>query len=367
VLAEKDRMREAAIQRLIEERDDIELNLTRYKQGAKKETETAFKDLLEKYQAKKIELDRRIAELLEQKEELRRAEEKKRASLFQWQKNYSAIVEEKNHINGLLQAVKIELTQLEMRREQLGFEAREEMGDEPVNEIIEQASAGNIKPVSKEDTRSLRAEIKRLGQEAASLGEVDDEILCEYEDVKKRFDFLSNQTEDLDGAITTLTKICNKLERKITSQFGERFNHLNTSFGKFVHTLFQGGSGALEKIALDDGEIGIEIIVEPPGKKIKHTGVLSGGERSLVGVALICAIISSNPPPFVILDEIDAALDEANTARLVKIMKELSAHTQFIIITHNRATMEIADVLYGVTMGNDGVSRIVGVKLEKYG
>ncbi len=368
VLAEKERLAEAATQRLIEERDDIELNLARREQGNRKAAVAlVFQDRIAQYQEKKSALDKEIAGLLEQKEELRRAEEKKRASLFQWQKNYSAIVEEKNHINGLLQAVKIELAQLEMRREQLTGEAREEMGDERVNMIVEHARAGNINPVSREDTRSLRAEIKQLGAEAASLGEVDDEILREYEEVKKRFDFLSGQTEDLDGAITTLTKICAKLERKITSQFGERFNHLNSSFGKFVHTLFQGGSGVLEKIALDDGEIGIEIIAEPPGKKIKHTGVLSGGERSLVGTALICAIISSNPPPFVILDEIDAALDEANTVRLVKILKELSAHTQFIIITHNRATMEIADVLYGVTMGNDGVSRIVGVKLEEYG
>jgi chromosome segregation protein len=112
--------------------------------------------------------------------------------------------------------------------------------------------------------------------------------------------------------------------------------------------------------------MGIEITAQPPGKLIKHTNVLSGGEKSLTAIALLCAIISSNPPPFIILDEMDAALDEANSNRLAEILKTLSKNTELILITHNRTTMEMAEVLYGVTIDKEGISRIVSVKLEDY-
>jgi chromosome segregation protein len=112
-------------------------------------------------------------------------------------------------------------------------------------------------------------------------------------------------------------------------------------------------------------EIGIEIVASPPGKKVKHLSLLSGGERSLTSVAMLLAIISYNPPPFIILDEVEAALDEANSRRLAKIFAELSSKTQFIIITHNRETMRHADTLYGVTMGDDGATQLLSVKLDQ--
>ena len=114
-------------------------------------------------------------------------------------------------------------------------------------------------------------------------------------------------------------------------------------------------------------EIGIEISATPPNKKIRHLSLLSGGERSLTSIAMLFAIISFNPPPFIILDEVEAALDEANSRRLAKIFAELSSKTQFIIITHNRETMRHSDVLYGVTMGNDGISQVLSVKLDQIG
>ena len=110
---------------------------------------------------------------------------------------------------------------------------------------------------------------------------------------------------------------------------------------------------------------GIEVLVNPPGKKIKHINALSGGERTLTSIALICAILNCNPSPFVVLDEVEAALDEANTARFVSIMGELSSQSQFIVITHNRVTMHAADALYGVTMGGDGVSKLLSVKIQE--
>lgn len=113
------------------------------------------------------------------------------------------------------------------------------------------------------------------------------------------------------------------------------------------------------------GLAGIEIQATPPGKKIKSISMLSGGERALTAIALICAIINSNPSPFVVLDEVDAALDEANSERLAKILDELSHKTQFIVITHNRASMRRANILYGVTMGDDGVSKLLSIKLEE--
>jgi chromosome segregation protein len=179
-----------------------------------------------------------------------------------------------------------------------------------------------------------------------------------------------------------MNKIIKRLRKKIDRQFNAQFGKLNERFGEYFKELFGGGKAEVAQMELEVGsresevgdlksgvrsqEIGVMIVAEPPGKKIKDIMALSGGERSLTAVALICAIVASTPPPFVILDEIDAALDDANSNRLAEILKRLSGGTQFIIITHNRATMEIADILYGVTMDGSGVSKLVSVKLEEY-
>nr|PID51656.1 MAG: hypothetical protein CR954_00650 [Candidatus Moranbacteria bacterium] len=214
--------------------------------------------------------------------------------------------------------------------------------------------------------------------------------------MQERFDVLTNESDDLRTAITQLKEVIKEMDDKINKAFVAAFKDINTEFTKYFRILFNGGNAKLQKVQIavaekkrteGDGEngeehdadetdntetdapkpqteVGIEIIASPPGKKVKHLSLLSGGERSLTSIALLLAIISYNPPPFTILDEVEAALDEANSRRLAKIFGELSHRTQFIIITHNRETMRHASVMYGITMGNDGASQLLSVKLD---
>ena len=229
------------------------------------------------------------------------------------------------------------------------------------------------------------------------IGGIDPESEKEFNETKERFDFLSNQTNDLNSAVKSLEKIISELDINIKERFDHEFDIISEKFSEYFKILFNGGSAKIfklteeEKVTTDNsteiketspsedslkkvkllkkrnalGLSGIEIQATPPGKKIQTISMLSGGERALTAIALICAIISANPSPFVVLDEVDAALDEANSERLAQILDDLSNKTQFIVITHNRASMKRASVLYGVTMQSDGVSKLLSVKLEE--
>jgi len=218
----------------------------------------------------------------------------------------------------------------------------------------------------------------------AEVGSIDPLVVKEYEETNTRFEFLTNQTEDLKKAIESLRAVISELDTQIVIQFNEAFKKINEEFDKYFKIIFGGGHASLSKSTQVKTETGGAVIVEdeseeenyikvdtieikanPPGKRVKDIALLSGGERALTSVALLFAIISNNPPPFVILDEIDAALDEANSGRFGRILQELADKTQFIVITHNRETMRQAKALYGVTMGDDSVSRVLSIKLEK--
>ena len=210
------------------------------------------------------------------------------------------------------------------------------------------------------------------------IGGIDPEIIKEYEQTKERFDFLEGQVKDLQGALHSTQKIVRELDEKIEKQSKKVFGEINKKFQHYFKILFGGGSCELVKVtAVETGEDrggqgetqeetqeGVDILATPPGKRMKALNLLSGGERALTSIALLSAIMDVNPSPFVVLDEVDAALDESNTIRFAAILDELAQKSQFIIITHNRATMEKADVLYGVTMGDDGVSNLLSVHLE---
>ena len=195
--------------------------------------------------------------------------------------------------------------------------------------------------------------------------------------------------KDLSQAIATTENLIDALDKDIKQQSEKAFQKINKEFQHFFTILFGGGSCGLVKMTQKDLEeqsedpvlqaqenenkkpwekreriTGIEIEATPPGKRLKALNLLSGGERALTSLALVSAIMAVNPSPFVILDEVDAALDEANTIRFAAILEELRKLTQFIVITHNRATMEKADILYGVTMGDEGISHLLSVHLE---
>ena len=205
----------------------------------------------------------------------------------------------------------------------------------------------------------LKLQIDRLG--TVNLGAIE-----EYERISERYTFLSEQQNDLVEAKETLYTVIDEMDEEMKKRFDETFNKIKDEFHDVFKQLFGGGYAELKltnpKNLLDTG---VDIIAQPPGKKLQHLGLLSGGERALTAIALLFAILRVRPVPFCILDEVEAALDEANVARFAKYVKLYSDNTQFIVITHRKGTMEEADVLYGVTMQESGVSRLVSVRLEE--
>jgi chromosome segregation protein len=197
-----------------------------------------------------------------------------------------------------------------------------------------------------------------LRREIADIGSIDEETRREYEETSKRSEFLTTEFTDLTGAIESLKNLIGNLTGRIDNDFKVGLAKINEEFNHYFRLMFGGG---FARMVLDLS--GVSINVNVPQKRVKDLNLLSGGERSLVSIALLFAIVAASKPPFLVLDEIDAALDENNAVRFAKVLKDLSEKTQFVLITHNRATMEAAEVLYGITMGNDGVSKLFSLKL----
>ncbi|WFA09788.1 chromosome segregation protein SMC [Tissierella sp. Yu-01] len=215
------------------------------------------------------------------------------------------------------------------------------------------------------DFHNVQIEIRELKDNIKELGNVNISAIDEFKNISERFEFLTIQQNDLIKAKEDLKEVIRDMEKKMRVQFISSFDEINNNFTEVFAILFNGGTARLE---LEDEEdiltSGIEIKVQPPGKKLQSLSLLSGGEKSLTAVALLFSILRMKPSPFCILDEIDAALDEANIYRYTKYLKSFDDMTQFVLITHRKTTMEIADVLYGVTMEEEGVSKLISVKLK---
>ncbi|MEX0750052.1 MAG: chromosome segregation protein SMC, partial [Dehalococcoidia bacterium] len=214
------------------------------------------------------------------------------------------------------------------------------------------------------NSTEVRDRIADLRAQIRALGPINEQAADDYADNRERFDFLSGQLTDLTSAEEQLQSAIGELDGIIRERFRATFKTVNQEFERYFSAFFRGGSARLELGEADEyGLPGIEIFAQPPGKKLGSLALLSGGERSLTAVALLFALLQANPSPICVLDEVDAALDEANVGRFVEELRMLAEKTQFIIITHNRRTIEIADAIYGVSMGGDSVSRILGLKL----
>jgi len=212
-------------------------------------------------------------------------------------------------------------------------------------------------------------ESERLYQEVRArieaLGPVNAQAMEEYQEAQQRQDFLSAQRQDLLDSIRDTEKAITDIDLVSRQKFAEAFERINENFRESFRTLFGGGTGEMrltDETNLADS--GIDIVASPPGKKLQNVLLLSGGEKALAAVALLMAIFRYQPSPFCILDEVDAPLDEANIGRLTSMLHEMSAQTQFIIITHSKKTMEAAQAMYGVTMQEPGVSKLVSVKFQ---
>ncbi|TMF42886.1 MAG: chromosome segregation protein SMC [Chloroflexi bacterium] len=225
--------------------------------------------------------------------------------------------------------------------------------------------------------RKLRRRVDALRSRLRALGGSDPDAPQQYEETRTRYEFLTTQISDMEQAAFHLRTIISQLDVTMARQFETTFQAVNTRFREHFTTLFNGGHARLELTAAknDDEDAlstdspgmpaGVEVIVQPPGKKVQDLSLLSGGERALVSAALLFALLEINPPPFCLLDEVDAALDESNVTRFCDILKRLAQRTQFIVITHNRVTMMEAQVIYGVSMSSDSISRLLSLKLEE--
>jgi len=217
------------------------------------------------------------------------------------------------------------------------------------------------------DDEALEAELRRVRRTLTQIGSVNPFAVEEHRELSTRLEELGGQEDDLRAAIGSTTELIGRLDVEIAERFGAAFEAIGKKFDEFVRLLFAGGSAALQ---VGDGEEageaagGIEIVVRPPGKRLQRLAMLSGGERALTGVALLFAMLSVNPVPFCILDEVDAALDEANIGRFAEALRRLSEQIDFVVITHNRATIEVADTIYGVTMTDAAVSRVLSLRLS---
>ncbi len=262
-----------------------------------------------------------------------------------------------SRIQGEIEKMQIETTEIrtEIRELHANFAERFSRDlSEYETRIPDLAPSSDLRPRLAE----LREEMKRLGQVNLMAPE-------EFAEVKDRFDFLTGQLEDLKRAREDLKKVTTEIKTESSELFLDTYNKIKKNFHAVFRRLFGGGRAELqladpEKVL----ESGIEILAQPPGKKLENINLLSGGEKSLTGVSLMFAIYMVRPSPFCLLDEIDAALDEENVGRLINLLKEFSANSQFIVITHNKRTVAGADVLYGVTMEESGVSKMVAIRLE---
>ncbi|PIV55468.1 chromosome segregation protein SMC, partial [Candidatus Desantisbacteria bacterium CG02_land_8_20_14_3_00_49_13] len=214
-----------------------------------------------------------------------------------------------------------------------------------------------VPEAAEEQAMLLRERIERIGE--VNLVAVD-----EYQRLKERYLFLKDQTEDLSGAETNLNRIVEEIEKECKSRFTQAFEKIKENFESIYQKLFEGGSARIFLTNPDNPlETGIEIEAQPPGKTLRNIMQLSDGERCLTAISLLFAIFLAKPSPFCFMDEIDAPLDETNILKFTKLLKEFSRLSQFIVITHNKRTMEAANILYGITMEEVGVSKIVSVKM----
>jgi len=235
-----------------------------------------------------------------------------------------------------------------------------------LHDVIPQKRQRKQEPEKEFTPEELQEEVARLIKKCESFGAVNLVAIEEYEELRGRFEFLTKQQSDLIEAKSQLMSTINKINRSTRQMFMDTFTKVSEEFRIYFRMLFGGGEAQLVLLDPEDVlESGIDIIARPPGKKLQNIGLFSGGEKTLTAIALIFGVFKVNPSPFCVLDEIDAALDESNVGRFSYLLKDFSKIAQFIVITHNKKTMSESDVMYGITMPETGVSRVVSVKFSE--
>ena len=317
--------------------------------------------------ANNIELDRRLASLAEQALRTEAIVNQLAAEEARMREALAAAEEERKLLRMKVEEAHQNRSQIEVDlvRRQAEIKYLDETSRKELNCPVQELAAGD-ETVSDPDSI---AEAERLYQEVRArieaLGPVNAQAMEEFQEAQQRQDFLSAQRQDLLDSIRDTEKAIADIDQVSRNRFAEAFEHINQNFREAFQTLFGGGTGEMR--LTDETNLansGIDIVASPPGKMLQNVLLLSGGEKALAAVALLMAIFRYQPSPFCILDEVDAPLDEANIERLTRLLREMSGQTQFIVITHSKKTMEAASAMYGVTMQEPGVSKLVSVKFQ---
>jgi chromosome segregation protein len=269
---------------------------------------------------------------------------------------------QKENLMSILNDTRIKISEYTLRMENI----RQQIQERYTVDMTEWMTSSERVQISDDQYSELKLELDGLKEKIAKFGNVNLAAIEEVDQLKERFEFLTNQRDDLEKSLQSLVDAIKKINKTTREMFEETFNNVNERFQQIFPRLFRGGKA---KLMLTDPEnileSGVDIFAQPPGKKLQNMNLLSGGEKALTAISLLFAIFEFKAPPFCVLDEVDAPLDDANVLRFVSIVKEMSQKTQFIVITHNKSTMEMANNLYGVTMEEPGVSRTVSVRLHQ--
>lgn len=320
--------------------------------------------------------DARQSELEQQALELERGQSAERQDLARLEVEYRRSIVDAQRARDAIE------TLAQQMREDLASDEDEENTDpQALVDTLLIGQSDDTAALTAEEMSKLRRQIDQLRSRIKNLGGYDPDAPQAYEELKTRYDFLTSQVRDMEQASTNLRAIITELDTTMRRQFEETFQIVNERFQRHFTALFHGGAARLEltsprrDLSEDDEDAeeytapkrpgfgGVEVYVQIPGKRVQDLSLLSGGERAMVSVALLFALLETNPPPFCLLDEVDAALDEANVVRFCDILQSLAEQTQFIVVTHNRVTMTYAKAIYGISMGENSVSRVISMQL----
>lgn len=310
-----------------------------------------LKELKERFAAKTSCIDRQCQEKSKLLKELQQGVERLRDRLQETQQELDSFKDSYHRLD-------LKITRLEDKNEQIEERLLEEYEVTPDSATTERIEISNY-------SRAVK-KIKEFKEAIRGLGTVNQGAIQELEDLQSRLDYLQNQHRDLLEAKDSITKVITEIERNMGELFYKSFLEVKTQFEKTFKELFNGGQAELKLTRPDNLlETGVEIVAQPPGKQLKKLSLMSGGERALTAIALVFAFLKVNPSPIYILDEIDAPLDDANVLRFARFIKEYSHYVQFILITHNKNMMAETNTIYGITMEESGVSKLVSLRLDE--
>ena len=304
---------------------------------------------LQEYLKKRVEVETQLTDA-------RRSVENLDHSLRALSNERHSVEQESENVRGQLDKLRLGQQELVVRRQTLD-EALQESGHQ-LQALFEELPEAANEAQWQEKVDDVDKRIQRLGP--INLAAID-----EYKQQAERKEYLDAQYDDLTQALTTLENAIRKIDKETRARFRETYDKVNEDFQKLFPRLFGGGESYLELTGEDLLDTGVTVMARPPGKRNSSIHLLSGGEKALTAVALVFSIFQLNPAPFCMLDEVDAPLDDANVGRFCELVREMSEKVQFIFITHNKVTMELANQLNGVTMVEPGVSRLVAVDVEE--